>query len=63
MVAIIGDSRAGGTHHSHSKSHILGDKADTIVFLDDRPHFEVLGSKYRNNDPESEEETWIPTKL
>jgi AraC family transcriptional regulator len=31
--------------------------------LDDRPHFEVLGEKYRNNDPESEEEIWIPVKL
>jgi len=25
-----------------------------------RPHFEVLGEKYRNNDPNSEEEIWIP---
>lgn len=30
--------------------------------LDDRPHFEILGAKYRNNDPESEEEIWIPIK-
>lgn len=30
--------------------------------LDDRPHFEVLGEKYKNNDPESEEEIWIPVK-
>lgn len=30
--------------------------------LDDRPHFEVLGSKYKNNDPGSEEEIWIPIK-
>jgi AraC family transcriptional regulator len=30
--------------------------------LDDRPHFEVLGSKYKNNDPTSEEEIWIPIK-
>lgn len=30
--------------------------------LDDRPHFEILGDKYRNNDPESEEEIWIPIK-
>ena len=30
--------------------------------VDDRPHFEVLGSKYRNNDPESEEEIWIPIR-
>ena len=28
--------------------------------LDDRPHFEVLGEKYKNNDPASEEEIWIP---
>ncbi|MEO9512255.1 MAG: GyrI-like domain-containing protein [Flavobacteriaceae bacterium] len=28
--------------------------------LDHRPHFEVLGSKYKNNDPNSEEEIWIP---
>ena len=28
--------------------------------VDDRPHFEVLGAKYKNNDPNSEEEIWIP---
>jgi len=31
--------------------------------LDDRPHFEILGEKYKNNDPLSEEEIWIPIKL
>ena len=30
--------------------------------LDNRPHFEVLGEKYKNNDPSSEEEIWIPIK-
>lgn len=30
--------------------------------LDDRPHFEVLGDRYKNADPESEEEIWIPIK-
>jgi len=30
--------------------------------LDNRPHFEVLGAKYKNNDPNSEEEIWIPIK-
>ncbi|MEI6822727.1 MAG: GyrI-like domain-containing protein [Bacteroidota bacterium] len=30
--------------------------------LDDRPHFEVLGDKYKNNDPNSEEEIWVPIK-
>ena len=31
--------------------------------LDDRPHFEKLGEKYKNADPDSEEEIWIPIKL
>lgn len=31
--------------------------------LDNRPHFEVLGEKYKNDDPSSEEEIWIPIKL
>lgn len=30
--------------------------------LDNRPHFELLGEKYRNNSAESEEEVWIPIK-
>lgn len=31
--------------------------------LDNRPHFELLGEKYKNNDPGSEEEIWVPVKL
>jgi AraC family transcriptional regulator len=30
--------------------------------LDNRPHFEVLGDKYKNADPDSEEEIWIPVR-
>lgn len=30
--------------------------------IDDRPQFEVLGANYKNNDPNSEEEIWIPVK-
>ncbi|HEY3390843.1 MAG TPA: GyrI-like domain-containing protein [Prolixibacteraceae bacterium] len=30
--------------------------------LDDREHFEILGEKYKNEDPDSEEELWIPIK-
>ena len=30
--------------------------------LDQRPHFELLGQKHKNNDEESEEEIWIPIK-
>ena len=36
---------------------------NSIYTLDDRPHFEILGENYRNNDAESEEEIWIPVKL
>lgn len=35
---------------------------ESVYILDDRPHFEVLGEKYKNNDPSSEEEIWIPVK-
>jgi AraC family transcriptional regulator len=31
--------------------------------IDNRPHFEVLGEKYKNNDPNSEEEIWVPIRL
>ncbi|MBM9576072.1 GyrI-like domain-containing protein [Leptospira sp. 201903070] len=31
--------------------------------LDNRPHFEVLGNQYHNDDPNSEEEIWIPIRL
>lgn len=53
-----------------------GSSTDTTIFrlifgtwlpsspyaLDSRPHFEVLGDKYKNADPNSEEEIWIPIK-
>ena len=35
---------------------------NSIYELDERPYFEVLGDKYKNGDPESEEEIWIPVK-
>lgn len=28
--------------------------------LDNRPHFAVIGDKYKNNDPDSEEDIYIP---
>ena len=31
--------------------------------VDDREHFELLGKKYSNTNPDSEEEIWIPIKL
>ena len=35
---------------------------DSDYSLDDRVHFEILGDKYKNDDPNSEEEVWIPIK-
>jgi AraC family transcriptional regulator len=54
--------------------HYKGSSTDSSIFqyifsewlpksryaLDDRPHFELLGEKYKNADPSSEEEIWIP---
>jgi len=36
---------------------------NSIYVVDHREHFEVLGEKYKNNDPESEEDIWVPIKL
>ena len=30
--------------------------------LDHRPHFAVMGEKYKNDSPDSEEELWVPIK-
>ncbi|MDV6236819.1 GyrI-like domain-containing protein [Leptospira ellisii] len=30
--------------------------------LDDRPHFEVMGESYKNDDPDSEESVFIPIR-
>ena len=30
--------------------------------VDQREHFEVLGDKYKHNDPDSEEDVWIPIR-
>lgn len=37
--------------------------ANSDYDLDNRPHFEILGEKYKNGDPTSEEEIWIPIRL
>ena len=34
----------------------------SVYETDHRPHFEILDEKYKNNDPSSEEEIWIPVK-
>jgi AraC family transcriptional regulator len=35
---------------------------DSGYKLDHRPHFEIMGYKYKNADPDSEEEIWIPVQ-
>jgi AraC family transcriptional regulator len=35
---------------------------NAAYILDDRPHFALMGDKYKNDDPASEEEIWIPVK-
>jgi AraC family transcriptional regulator len=35
---------------------------DSGYVLDNRPHFEILGDKYKNEDQDSEEDVWIPIK-
>jgi AraC family transcriptional regulator len=56
--------------------HYIGNSNDASVFekifrewlpaseyvLDDRPHFEILGDRYKQGDPNSEETIWIPIK-
>lgn len=44
-------------------SYILGEWLPASGYeLDNRPHFEILGPKYKNGDPDSEEEIWIPIR-
>jgi AraC family transcriptional regulator len=48
---------------SETFRHIFGTWLPNSEYaLDDRPHFEVLGGKYKNLDPNSEEEIYIPIK-
>lgn len=35
---------------------------ESVYMLDNRPHFELLGEKYKNDSPDSEEELWIPVR-
>jgi AraC family transcriptional regulator len=43
--------------------YIFGTWLPSSAFLlADRPHFAVMGAKYRHEDPSSEEEIWIPIR-
>jgi AraC family transcriptional regulator len=43
--------------------YIFGDWLPNSKYIpDNRPHFELPGEKYKKDDPESEEEIWIPIR-
>ncbi|PXY38956.1 GyrI-like domain-containing protein [Flavobacterium cheongpyeongense] len=56
----------------HVGPAIEGDKTYRYIFtewlpsseyrVDDRPHFAVMTEKYKKDDPDSQEEIWIPVK-
>ena len=51
----------GSSNDSSVFQYIFGTWLPNSAYkLANRPHFEVLGEKYKNNDPSSEEEIWIP---
>lgn len=53
----------GSSNDSSIFRYIFGNWLPSSEYdLDDRAHFEVLGENYKNNDPQSEEEIWIPIK-
>jgi AraC family transcriptional regulator len=74
----IPDGMEGFTLNSglYAVFHYKGSSTDPAIFqfifgtwlpnseyvLDNRPHFEILGEKYKNADPDSEEDIWIPVK-
>jgi AraC family transcriptional regulator len=35
---------------------------ESDYLLDDRPHFAIMGEKYKNDDHDSEEDLWFPIK-
>lgn len=54
-----GDSRNGAEVFRYIFSEWLPQSG---YVLDHRPHFELLGEKYKNESADSEEEIWIPVK-
>lgn len=55
--------KGGPANAAESFGYIFGSWLPASDFeADHRPHFEILGEKYKNNDPDSEEEIYIPIK-
>ena len=55
--------KGGHDEFSTALQYIFGTWMPASGYVtDDRPHFEILGEKYKLNDSSSEEEVWIPIR-
>lgn len=53
----------GSSHDTSIFQYIFSTWLPSSAYeLDHRPHFEILGAQYKNGDPTSEEEIWIPIR-
>lgn len=56
-------SHKGSSSGNSKFQYIFFERLPNLNYvIDDRPHFEVLDSNYNDNDPNSEEEIWIPIR-
>lgn len=54
----------GSSNDTTTYEYIFGEWLPGSKYqLDHRPHFEILGEKYKNMNPESEEHIYIPVRL
>jgi len=60
LYAVFIHKGGPGDFHKTVKAIHFDWLPDSGYSLDHRPHFELLGEKYKNNHPDSEEEVWIP---
>lgn len=58
---LVIDFKGDGARFQEMFLYVLNTLLPTLGYkMDNRPHFEILGEKYKNMDPQSEEEVWIP---
>lgn len=60
---VVFDHKGGPAAAPRSFGFIFGSWLPSSEYeLDQRPHFEMIGKKYGDGGPDSEEEIWIPVK-
>ena len=63
LYAVFHYQGLGGSAAAATFRYILGTWLPSSDYtLDARPHFEILGAKYKRDDPNSEEDIWIPIR-